>query len=375
MVKKKYAFYAQTTSGYVIKGIFEILLECLTNEVPLIIRESGLEARSVDKKNRQLVLLSLPMEKFDRQYVCKRERSIAIHLKTFCKFVKQVKKKDSLTLFLEEEDSKELGIQIISLNSNTDGNDGKEISRMRIHDVIPANFVIPDGYYFPKSMKSVSYQKMCKKMTAFERPTVHISMQKHNYISFTGSTDLINTRIECGEYDEDDESPLYEADFSRDSLNQFVKISTLSGTIQISAPKDPRFPLKIEAQTALGTFVAYVKTESQIEAEKNLSTDKVVHRPRDDARSETAENTPKESKPSRESKVAKEAKPPKEPKVQKESKVAKETKPPKVAKEPKVPTKETKTVESHVQAKPVKRSELVKATSVAKVPRKSSNGK
>lgn len=271
---KKYAFFAQTSSGFVIKGIFEILLECLTNEVPLRIKKSGIEACSIDKNNRQLVELSLPMEKFDKKYVCNEERIIAIHLKTFCKFVKNVKKKDSLALFLEEIDSKELGIQIIPLNANADGNDGKEISRMKIRDVKCPTIRIPTGYYYPKSMKSVAYQKMCKKMASFERPTVQITMQGQNYISFRGNTDLIDTQIECGEIEEDDETPMYEATFGIESLNQFVKISALSPTIQISAPKDERFPLRIEAQTLLGTFKAFVKTEAQIDAEKNSAIDK-----------------------------------------------------------------------------------------------------
>lgn len=276
---KKYAFYAQTSSGYVIKGIFEILLECLTNEVPICIKESGIEACCIDKNNRQLVALALPMSKFDKKYVCKTDRLISIHLKTFCKFIKNVKKKDSLTLFLDDDDSLELGIQITPLSSNTD-NDGKEISRMKVRNVICPKIIIPEGYYYPKSMKSVSYQKMCKKMAAFERSTIHVTMQKQNYVAFKGSTDIIHTMIECGDIEEEDKDPLYEANFSMDSLNQFVKISTLSPTIQISAPMNEKFPLKIEAQTSLGTFKAFVKTEEQIEADKKLLEEKAVLQPK-----------------------------------------------------------------------------------------------
>ena len=275
-MSKKYSFYAQASCGYVIKGIFEILLECLTTDVPLCIKESGISSCCMDKEKNKLIDLNLPMSNFDKKYKCMKERKISVHLKTFCKLIKNVKKKDSLALFLENDDSNDLGIQIMPTSTNNEDNsDGKETSMMKIHDVICPNIIIPVGYYYPKSIKSVSYQKMCKKMAAFGQKVVHVTMQKNFYLQFKGTTDIISACVECGNIEEDEETALYEANFSIDSLAQFIKMSTLSPNIQVYSPKNSaQLPLKIESHTSLGIFRAFIKTEEQIIAEKDARCSK-----------------------------------------------------------------------------------------------------
>jgi len=272
----EYQYYAESQYGYTVKGIMEVMHGCLTNEAYFRLEKSGFYSVCSDNRETTLLDIKLPMEQFD-SYNCKVERTIAVNLKHLQKLLKSVKKKDAITLFIEEDNTNRLGIKIvpISINKNTEKAD---ISFISIRDVIRPIIEIPDGYYFPKVIPSTDYQKMCKKMGAVPGKIISITIQENNFISFfCDGGDIITSELTFGSKDlKCPKDTLYEGHFYIAHLNQLIKMPGLSPKMQISAPKNKGFPIRIKMQAGqLGSIGVYLKTKEQIEFEDSQKDEHV----------------------------------------------------------------------------------------------------
>lgn len=263
-----YKYYARTKNGHTIKILVEVLQSCLTNEAYFKLQTSGIEFRCFDNLKTTLINISLPMENFD-EYKCNEDICIAVNLKHFHKILKNIKKKDSISLQIDKSNPTKLEIVIIPISIGR-LSERKDTSGIIIREIELAPIRVPESYHYPKVIPSSEYQKMCKKMALVPGKIVEISIQKSNYIKFyCDGGDIFSSGMEFGEIEKTD-SEFYRGNFYTTMLNQLIKMPGLSSQMQISAPIQKGYPIKFKMQAGpLGLIEIFLKTKEQIEYEES----------------------------------------------------------------------------------------------------------
>ena len=266
-----YQFFAETLHGYTIKVIIEVLQNCLANDAYFQLTETGIKFCCSDEQESTLINFNLERENFDN-YHCQKNMTIAINLKHLHKLLKNVKKKDSITLFIDKDNFNRLWIKVVPIAMNKKL-DRAETSHISIREVAIKDYDVPTGYHYPKVIPSTEYQKMCKKMTIVPGKVITITIQQNNYISFyCDGGDIISSEMAFGSIDPKlDKDSTYIGSFYTTMLNQLIKMPGLSPKMQISAPKNNGFPIRIKMQAGnLGMIEVYLKTKKQIEYEESM---------------------------------------------------------------------------------------------------------
>lgn len=263
---ENYLFYADTQSGFIIKVISEILNNCLTNEAFFRIQKSGIFLTCMDEKETTLLNLELPSGEFDN-FECNKNMTICIGLKQFQKTLKNIKKKDTITLWIEKTRPTKLGIKINSQGGakKSDRVDTFEIS---IREDNVKSIIIPEDHNYPKVIPTNDFQKICKNLGIVLGKTLKITIQQNNYIQFyCDGEDVTSVKSEFGEFNPKlPKKQTFEKDFYISSLTQLIKIPGLSQRMQISAPKHHGLPIRIKVHAGtLGTLDVYLKTKEQID--------------------------------------------------------------------------------------------------------------
>ena len=106
---------------------------------------------------------------------------MGINLTHFHKMLKSIKKKDSLLLFIDEDDSTNLGIRVIPKENNR-----VSTSYIKIQNQQNIDITLPTGYNNPIIVPSTEYQKMCKEMVNISN-TIKI-VSKSSFIKFVKSS-------------------------------------------------------------------------------------------------------------------------------------------------------------------------------------------
>lgn len=268
-----YLFHAETPSGYIIKTLIEVLQNCLSNEASFYISNSnGLSLCSPDNKMTTLIYLNLKRENFDKFY-CDKDMTISVPLKHINKFIKNIKKKDSITLFIKKNHPTKLGIHIIPTSLNKES-DKSETSYVSISEVATPEFDLPEGYHLPKIIPSTEYQKMCKKLSSLPSKIINIKIQYDRYISFfCEGGEILSSEMSFGSLDNTldyNGKQYYENDFNVSQLSQLIKLPGLSNRMKIFSPIDETFPIKISMQAGtLGYVDIFIKNKNQIHYEEN----------------------------------------------------------------------------------------------------------
>ena len=262
---ESFSFYAETSTGHIIKGLAEILNNSLSNEFCMTIKNSGIFSESADSRETKLFNIELMMGNFD-QYICTEERTIAFSLKAFQKFLKRIKKKDSLVLFIEKDKKNKLGTRVVT-NSNNKNSDCVTKNYLAIRDAKPDKYDFEIDYHFPKVIPTGEFQKIFKDMAYVPSKEVEIKIQNSKYVSFScDGGEMMESNTEFGTMDDSD---CYKNIFYIETLSQLTKLTGLSPKMQICAPKDfkqPIIKLKIPAGQ-LGSIEIIVKSKYLIDTD------------------------------------------------------------------------------------------------------------
>lgn len=284
-------FYAEAPKGYVTKVIIDVLSSPLPRGI-FTFNKKGIFLRQHDPANTVLFDVELPRENF-RTYKCSRPLTLSFNLKHTQKLLRNVKKKDSITLFIDKGEDK-LGIMV-----RPDGA-GRVKSRFETNRVVfqeeknhePLD--LPDGgYKYPIVIDAADFQKIKRLINVGKIITV--KMQDDNYLSFRSDAgDVYDSELgfgelqsECDEGDteqydeagEDDDEPktgrIYEEKFFATLFNMLVKLPGLCTHMQFYAPTTDHFPLRIKMNagqggTTQGTFQVYIKDQNQINYEDSI---------------------------------------------------------------------------------------------------------
>ena len=306
-------FYAEATKGYALKVMIDSLA-LMMPRTTFRVTKKGFFHRKTDEIKQILIDIDLPRKNF-RTYRCKKDILFSVNLKHMQKLVRNVKKKDSVIIYINRNCTDKLGIAIRPSGSTSGHNSLLETDRVKICMIEECEMQVDlpeDFYYQPKVIDAAAFQKM-KKMTTVGK-SVTVKIQESNYISFySDNGELYDSEIqfgeiiyggntddesgsdedksECeseGEEDDDEESEKnsdsdsdsdsddgeeikgwYEAEFNMSVFSLLMKLPGLCSQMQFYAPTIERYPVKIGMQAGtLGEIKIYIKDAKQLAIEQ-----------------------------------------------------------------------------------------------------------
>ena len=151
-----YKFELKTVQVSVIKGLIEALKEIIT-ETNIEISPNGLRISATDPSVTILVHMFLEAENFE-YYKCDETIVIGVNIINLFKLTRTIINNDSLTLYIDEEKSSQLGIRI----ENEDYNKVTDY-KLNLIDIDEEIISAPDTDFITMiTMPSNEFQKICR---------------------------------------------------------------------------------------------------------------------------------------------------------------------------------------------------------------------
>jgi proliferating cell nuclear antigen PCNA len=254
-------FHCKTSEGHIIKGLAELLQNNIKAGA-IEITPHGLNSKVTDTNKKILIDLHLNSEAFSIFKMRDPNESITIGLNNshFYRMLKSSKKKDSISLFIENDRQAELGIEVIPKEKTR-----VTVSYIKIQRIQALDIELPESYDRPVIINSGEFQKMIKDMSNIGN-AIEI-YTKCRQISFRTVADSVFSRsVTFGEEDTDDQSEEVSQIFDLDIFSRISKIASLSTQLKIYQHRD--LPLLIRSPVGtLGEISIYIKSKSQIESE------------------------------------------------------------------------------------------------------------
>ena len=269
-------FKCKTAEAYQIK----VLAELLTNNLKtgcFEINEDGISLRMFDNPRKTLVDLNLIAENFSlfKFNNDNTKISVGLNLNFFFRLTKSVKKKDSIQLFINSEDSTELGITTIPKE-----NTRVTTSCIKILNIQNLDAELPTGYGKPVIVSSADFQKMCKELSSIGSTNICVESLGNCIDFIADADDILKRTVRLGESDEDDKKQskdhkLYQATFTTDQFTRINKIAGLSTTLQIF-PGTENLPLLFRSNVgSLGKISVYIKSKEIVDKEMDDSDSEI----------------------------------------------------------------------------------------------------
>jgi len=264
----KYLFRAKTkeTDAFVIK----ILGELLSNVVkwaPFSVTENGIQLTQRDTKNEQLISIQLNKNDF-HVFKCTQPIHFLVNSTTFYKMVKAIKKKDTVTIFITEEEPLKLGITVEQNAEKNKVTTYIKISYHRPEDIQLGN---KEEYGNPLIISSKEYQKMKNLQSISHNGELKLTCN-HGELKFFCDGGEVYSRelvIKTEQEDEGENLPdKYEQTYKAQCITQLTKCAGQSGnTVHMFIKKE--LPLKIKMRAGnLGELTVYIKSKEMLDLEE-----------------------------------------------------------------------------------------------------------
>jgi hypothetical protein len=310
-------FEAEVIKGHIPKTTFDALASL--NTITLRISKNGILIRDSDDTEDVRFAHVLWDVNWARKgfgsftYKLKTETCVTLKSTHLQKMLKNVRKKDSLTFFIDKKNVDLLGITIKPTGNQTSSAAPRSetvyisIKYVQAPDVIlPEQYLDENGdtqnaYGNPMIIGAADFQKI-KKMSSVVR-TIEVTIQKSNYISFiAGDEKIMKSDLEFGklittkddisssddsseeegeksqdENSSDDGIPaIYKKIFTMSLFNGLTKLPSLTSRMEFYAPKVENFPLKVSMRdtAGLGEITVFIKDQSQIQKDDIKKTSK-----------------------------------------------------------------------------------------------------
>lgn len=264
-----YVFYAKTSEGWNIKIISDHLKMCLKTNGHFCINEHGLFLRQTSEDGHIFHEMSLRRDDggFDRGYEFNHDCDLfkGLKLTELQRAVKDVKKKDSVEIFIRKSDPSSMYF-IVHSAEQRQTNRVNIFDTERLTDAADAN-----AYDHPMIIQSASFQKMIKKVQSMSDHKVTVRIQGSNYASFFADADSLSDSLtEYGSAKDDID--MYEEQLYISDLKRIVKMTSMSKIIKMYAPLVAKYPVKLSTKSGnLGDVSSYIKDAAFIEAENIMS--------------------------------------------------------------------------------------------------------
>lgn len=323
---KESTFWADAAKGHIIKVLFDSFASIPRGSFSL--RKEGIFFRNSDEHHAILFDNVLERANF-RTYRCLEPKTISINLKHLQKVLRNVKKKDSVTLFITRDEPSFLQLKVKpeGAGASKKTNVRSEINKIIFQEEATYDPLgLPEGgYEHPMIIEATDFQKV-KRLLSLGK-VINVRMQKNNYLSFySDACNIYTSALEYGEIfdakdvepsdvdggalpgscddevitwfsDENDEpididdvnddadegganassqgdgeeAGFYEASFHTSFFAMLVKLPGLGTQMQFYAPRIPQFPLRIKMHAGtLGPLQVYIKDAKQLTFEQSL---------------------------------------------------------------------------------------------------------
>lgn len=263
-------FKAKTSEAYHIK----ILAELLSNNIKtgcFEIDQDGIRLTMMDAHRRILIDLKLLAENFSL-YKFKAPKGettkfLGINLGHFHKMLKSIKKKDSLQLYIDDNEPNDLAIKVIPKENNR-----ITTSYVKIQSIQNLECDIPNDYQKPVIVSSSEFQKMIKDMGNIGN-TVTVNSKGFRLQFNCDAGGILKRKVDFGETedsdgdsDDDDEGEMYDQTFATEQLSRITKMAGLSTHMKIF----PGLPLLFRTNVgSLGEISVYIKSKEEISEESH----------------------------------------------------------------------------------------------------------
>lgn len=245
-------FKAKTNEAYNFKIMSEILHNTLKN-IPLSITQEGISSKVIDSNKRLLIDINLKATNFT-SYALNSSVNLlfGVNVGHFYKIISSLKKKDSLTLLIEESTPNELQIIVTPRER-----DHVEVSKISIQSIQSLHIEIPDNYGHPVHVSSSKFQKLCKDMLNIGKELYVYG--NDSFVIFKCQTPgIYEKQIQFGETETKEN--LTHHYFETDQFVRISKISSLFNTLYIYL--NPEAPLLIKTNVGnLGTIGIFIKSK------------------------------------------------------------------------------------------------------------------
>lgn len=256
-----FIFKCETTSGYIIKVLTDILNNNLTDNVIFVVTEEGMFSRSHDNNKRIMIDIRLKMEEFDFfEFKQDEPFTFSIALKQLQESLRDIKKKDSIQMLITEPNA----IKIIISNKDKSDKTITELLQITGGETPDITELTVD-YHPPKNIPAIEFQKLCKRFSkGTDTQEINVIIQKNHYVSFECKV-LTTSLIEFGEK-KASENHIYQNSFYVKTLTQLSKIPGLCSKLKLYAPVDKKHTIKLTAEAGnLGFVDVYIKSKAQID--------------------------------------------------------------------------------------------------------------
>jgi proliferating cell nuclear antigen len=157
-INQDHIFDMKTVQSVAIKILIEALKEILT-DANLIIDETGIKLVAMDSTKSVLIYMKLNSEKFESFY-CKEKISVGINMFNLYKLIKTINTSDTLSFFINKNDTNKLGIKLNNNEKNTE-----TIYKLNLLDISQEEINIPPAEFDSElTMPSHDFQKLIRDM-------------------------------------------------------------------------------------------------------------------------------------------------------------------------------------------------------------------
>ena len=259
-------FKCKSHEAHAIKVLAELLSNNLKTAV-FQIDSQGISLCMTDQHRKILIDLQLFSENFTVYKFKEKKMHMGINMTHFHRMLKNIKKKDSIELFICDSNPSELGIKVIPKENNR-----LTTSYIKIQNIQNIVIDLPAIHSKPVIVSSAEYQKMCKDMGNIGN-TIKITSKNFHIEFHCDAGGILKRTVQFGEIedtdfeDSDNDNTEYSEEFVTESLLRCLKCSGLSSTLQIFPGKPIVFKTNIGT---IGKLSIYIKTKDQLEEENNI---------------------------------------------------------------------------------------------------------
>lgn len=238
---------AKTVQTNAFRTLVEALKEVL-NDANLEFDQTGLKIMAMDTSHSVLVYLKLDADKFE-YYKCDKKIIIGVGMLNFFKLIKTMNNNDTLTLFIENENTNVIGIKIENEEKNS-----VTTYRLNLMDLDEEDLSLPPANFDSiLTMPSSDFQKYCRDMHHIAEVMELKSIGDQLIISCKG--DFASRETVIGPANSGisfvqnaDSSEIVQGLFALKHLVLFTKCTNLCPQIELYLKND--FPLIIRYQVA-----------------------------------------------------------------------------------------------------------------------------
>jgi hypothetical protein len=243
---------------------FKILAEILYNNVKNIcleINKDGIKIHAVNSLRSIFLDIELFSDNFNLyKYKSTETLYVGMCASHFYKMLKSIKKKDSLCLFISDDNIHELGIQVTSSESERTTTSYINITSEQINII-----ELPSGYIKSNLIQANEFSKMIKDLQMIGKT---IQVVKDNFIAFTASIESLFKRTVCFGEEDDSEDEIFKDVYSTELFSNISKISSISKTVHVYVKVSKPLYIKCDIGS-LGVMRIFIKCMGDINDDEN----------------------------------------------------------------------------------------------------------